>query len=131
MHWGWLRLPPNGPDVCRGVSSLEMVVGRGRAACGIVSSISNWGLDGWMVEVAVEAEVADAQRTVWLTRENRCLRQSSHIDAERLRGVLGLRALRVSASVARVQPRILVESLDTGRVEVRAVTEAVRCCQSA
>lgn len=47
MHWGWLRLPPNGPDVCRGVSSLEMVVGRGRAACGIVSSISNWSLDGW------------------------------------------------------------------------------------
>jgi hypothetical protein len=31
---------------------------------GIVSSISNWGLDGWMVEVAVEAEVADVQSTL-------------------------------------------------------------------
>lgn len=83
-----------------------------------------------MVEAAEVAEVADAQLAVWLMRESSCLRQLSHIDAERLRGVLGLRALRVSAAVARARPRILVESLDTDHVEVRAVTEAVRCCQS-
>jgi hypothetical protein len=84
-----------------------------------------------MVEVAVEAEVADVQLAVWLMRESRCLRQLSHIDAEKLRGVLELRALRVSASVEKERPRILVESPDTGRVAVHAVTEAVRCCQSA
>ena len=86
---------------------------------------------GWMVEVAVEAEAADVQLAVWLMRESRSLRQLSHIDAERLRGVLELLASRVSASVERERPRILVESLDTDRVAVRAVTEAVRCCQSA
>lgn len=84
-----------------------------------------------MVAVVVEAEVAGVQLAVWLMRESRCLRQLSRIDAERLRGVLELQALRVSASVERERPGILVESLDTDRVAVRAVTEAARCCQSA
>ena len=84
-----------------------------------------------MVEAAVEAEVADVQLAVWLMRESRSLRQLSHIDVERLRGVLELQALRVSASVEKERPRILVESLDTDRVAVRAVTGVVRCCQSA